>query len=314
MKGNPNIRFIAYLLVMTLFLTLDLNFETKSTLYAEESTNSAPITNAADGFTDFALSKRWIMYNYPDIAFKNKVEEAPIVEKTSEKEPIHKEQVVVIIDYEVTAYHLNIRSSASDLSEIINVASKGTVLEITDTTNTGWLHLKSGGYVNGKYTKPKKRNNDKSRIAAPGKPSISVKSDSGLEALHIEKLFKGTPLAGEGLGKIIMEMEAKYGINAYFTIAVMKLESGNGKSSIAKNKNNLFGLNAIDGNASKKAFSFKSKGDSIRKFGQLISYHYLGKGYTTVEKVSKKYCQANPKWTGLVTNIMNSDYKKLQQI
>jgi uncharacterized FlgJ-related protein len=94
----------------------------------------------------------------------------------------------------------------------------------------------------------------------------------------------------------------------------MRLESGNGESNISKNKNNLFGLNAIDGDKYNKAFSFKTKGDSVRKFGQLISEYYLGEGYTTVEKVSTKYCQANPEWSSLVMGIMNSDYRKLQQI
>ncbi len=91
----------------------------------------------------------------------------------------------------------------------------------------------------------------------------------------------------------------------------MKLESGHGKSKIAKNKNNLFGLNAIDGDAYNKAFSFKTKGESIQKFGQIISDYYIEEGYTSVEKVASKYCQANPKWSALIMRMMKNDYKKL---
>jgi beta-N-acetylglucosaminidase len=135
-------------------------------------------------------------------------------------------------------------------------------------------------------------------------------TESGLTEDHISTIFKGTALEDQGLEEVILEIEKTYSINAYFTIAVMKLESGNGESRLAKTKNNLFGLNAIDGNMD-EAFSFKTKGESIRKFGQLISKNYVGKGYTTIEKISKKYCPSNSEWPSLVASIMRSDYKKL---
>ena len=91
----------------------------------------------------------------------------------------------------------------------------------------------------------------------------------------------------------------------------MKLESGNGKSRLSQTKNNLFGLNATTGSENKKAFSFATKGDSVRKFGQLISKNYVGKGLTTIEKVAKKYCPANGRWSGHVKSIMKSDFRKL---
>lgn len=145
----------------------------------------------------------------------------------------------------------------------------------------------------------------------PVKPTSKVMSDSGMTAEHIAVLLKGTKLAGLGLEDVILEIEQKYGINAFFTIAVMKLESGNGKSTLARTKNNLFGLNAITGNAQKKAFTFATKDDCIRKFGQLISDKYVERGFTTIEKVASKYCPANGLWAGHVRNIMRSDYGKL---
>jgi flagellum-specific peptidoglycan hydrolase FlgJ len=144
----------------------------------------------------------------------------------------------------------------------------------------------------------------------PKKPTSIVMTDSGLTEDHISTIFKGTALEDEGLEEVILEIEEMYGINAYFTIAVLKLESGNGESRLATTKNNLFGLNAIDGNIN-EAFSFKTKGDSVRKFGQLISKSYVDKGYTTIEKVSKKYCPSNSEWPSLVASIMKSDYRKL---
>jgi flagellum-specific peptidoglycan hydrolase FlgJ len=323
MRSKPKRQFIAYLLIMTLFLTMDMSFETKNKHYADASSNLSLDTNLITNFTSFSLWKTSMM-THPEVTIKKEEEEPQHTVEALENESAEKESTLA--KYEVTAYYLNIRLNTSDMSKIIKVIPKGTVLEILNTTDNGWLILKSGGYVNGKYTKPIDSNfnhtplvkalsmiHTKNIGGADNKPTASVKSDSGLTDAHIEKLFKGTSLQGHGLEKVIIEMEEDYGINAYFTIAVMKLESANGKSNLSKNKNNLFGLNAIDGDKHNKAFSFKTKGDSVRKFGQLISKHYLGEGYTTVEKVSRKYCQANPKWSSLVISIMNSDYKKLQQ-
>ncbi|CAI6031493.1 glucosaminidase domain-containing protein [Cohnella sp. JJ-181] len=145
--------------------------------------------------------------------------------------------------------------------------------------------------------------------ADPARPTNRVRSDSGLTEAHIAKLFKDTALAGHGIEDVVLEIEEKYGINAFFTIAVMKLESGNGKSKLSRTKNNLFGLNATSGTA--KAFSFKTKADSVRKFGQLLSDKYVDKGLTTVDKVAAKYCPASSSWAGKVMGIMKSDFRKL---
>src|SRR5690606_37405900 len=71
-------------------------------------------------------------------------------------------------------------------------------------------------------------------------PSSKVNTLSGLSEDQIESLFEDSALAGHDLGEAILHIEETYGINAFFTIAVMKLESGHGKSKLAKTKNNLF--------------------------------------------------------------------------
>ncbi|WP_051250822.1 glucosaminidase domain-containing protein [Paenibacillus harenae] len=251
------------------------------------------------------------------------------------EEPVH--------TYEVTAYYLNVRTEPSAKSKIIKVVEKDTLLQVTAQTDNGWLELKGEGYVHGYYAKKQKDevsilsfsgSNDDAAVSIkstadtavaaavpqvkkilpveePSEPTSIVASDSGLTVEHITQIFDGTELAGHQLEEAILEIEDEYGINAYFTIAVMKLESGNGKSRLAKKKNNLFGLNAIDGDKYNKAFSFETKADSVRRFGQLLSKHYVGKGLETIEKVARKYCPANSNWSSLVKKIMKSDYRKL---
>ncbi|WP_182301285.1 glucosaminidase domain-containing protein [Cohnella cholangitidis] len=258
---------------------------------------------------------------------------------------VHISASPIIQTYEVTAYYLNVRANAYPQSKILKVIKKGTQLEIAETTDNGWLRIKGGGYVHGDYAKrisaEKEDRLNKNEATAPGdepessemiestdivgtsersepsepvKPTSTVETESGLTEEDIMLIFDGTDLAGHGLEETILEVEEEYGINALFTIAVMKLESGNGSSRLAKNKNNLFGLNASGGDAHKRAFSFETKGDSVRKFGQLLSKSYVDKGYTTIEKIATKYCPANSKWSGLVKNIMKRDYKKLNVI
>jgi beta-N-acetylglucosaminidase len=240
--------------------------------------------------------------------------------------PIHTQTSIIAevktSQYQVTSHFLNVRANKNAASKVINVVKYGDVLEILSETDNNWLKLKTGGYVHGHYAKLIKEGSEQHSSMSsgeiefvqekPNKPTSKVNSESKLTEQQIEQIFEGTSLADHGLEQTILQTEEEYGINAYFTIAVMKLESGHGKSKLAKEKNNLFGLNAIDGDAFNKAFSFHTKGESIEKFGQIISKHYIDKGYTSIEKVASKYCQANPKWSALVLKIMKNDYKKLE--
>jgi uncharacterized protein YgiM (DUF1202 family) len=349
MHNKLNQQFFTYLLSVTILLIMCSCSETKKIHYADAPAKPSVKYNLNVHLADFnnlpllqPLLQPTIKNSTIQFSKSNAGEHLNIVQAIQKEQSIELANIefISIAKYEVTAYCLNVREDANATSKILELVQKGTLLEVLNITDNGWLTLKGGGYVNGKYTKIYSENSKKPAQlktlpvtpvtpvmpvmpvmpvtpvtpvtpAVVQQPTSVVKSDSGLVEAHIAEILKGTSLAGLGLEKAILEIEELYGINAYFTIAVMKLESGNGKSKIAKDKNNLFGLNAIDGDQYNKAFSFKTKGDSVQKFGQLISKNYIDKGYTTIEKVSTKYCQANPKWSGLVKSIMKSDYNKL---
>ncbi|QGQ96483.1 hypothetical protein EHS13_17120 [Paenibacillus psychroresistens] len=326
MSNRLKQQLITYFLSLTFILTMGNSFEIRHNPYivaAPEPIVKANVDIIRSEYKPLTYSQPTIKLtsiNYSEKKTEESQKFVQAIQKIASKELTQIEKT--LNEYEVTSEHLNIRSKANAASKILSVINKGELIEVINAAKNGWLALKQGGYVNGKYTKLKIENVKKiaqvktlslqsSVVKDIAKPTSNVKSDSGLREANIEEILKGTSLAGHDLEKAILEIEEEFGINAYFTIAVMKLESGNGKSRIAKNKNNLFGLNALDGDVYNKAFSFKTKGDSVRKFGQLISKNYINKGYTTVEKVSKKYCQANPKWSGAVKAIMKSDYSKL---
>lgn len=330
----------ACLLCVTLLVTMGFDYvtrmnhqnpETPSQSSAAPQINTQPITNNSLPIDPQDPTETDVAPVIPVEAASSSPPAIPIEEKV---EPAVTEAKQT--NYEVTAYYLNIRAEANGTSKIMGVVTKGSKLEVAGPTDNGWLELKSGGYVHGSYAvlagtdvipsspaQPDKQSAEHEVVvqaahpssgneaAEPSKPTSKVKSASGLTEEHIAKMIENTALEGQGLEKPILEIEKTYGINSYFTIAVMKLESGHGKSQIARTKNNLFGLNAVDSDAYNKAISFETKGDSVKKFGQIISAFYLDKGLTSIEKVAGKYCQANTKWPALVKSIMNSDYEKV---
>jgi beta-N-acetylglucosaminidase len=76
-----------------------------------------------------------------------------------------------------------------------------------------------------------------------------------------------------GLGTAVKEAESKHGINALIILSIAMHESWFGMSPTALEKNNLFGLNAIDG--TNDALSFANVGESIDE----LANGYWNKNY-----------------------------------
>lgn len=70
------------------------------------------------------------------------------------------------------------------------------------------------------------------------------------------------------IGENIINAQSQYGINALAILSVAGHESGWGTSSIAKNKNNLFGLNATDSNPGEDASLYADVDSCIQDFAK----------------------------------------------
>ena len=77
------------------------------------------------------------------------------------------------------------------------------------------------------------------------------------------------------LGKDFVNNQNTYGVNALLMASIAINESGWGDSSIAKNKNNLFGLNAVDASPSQSANYYSSVSTCIKDFAET----YMSKKY-----------------------------------
>lgn len=85
------------------------------------------------------------------------------------------------------------------------------------------------------------------------------------------------------IGQALINAEKRYGVNSIIMLSVAINESNWGKSSIAQNKNNIFGINALDSNPTGTANEFKSVEDCINEFAK----NYISKGYAN--PISWKY-------------------------
>ena len=78
-----------------------------------------------------------------------------------------------------------------------------------------------------------------------------------------------------GTGQAFIDAQNTYGVNALLALGVGINESAWGESSIAHNKNNIFGMNAVDSSPGESANYFNNVRDSIIEFCN----HYISRGY-----------------------------------
>lgn len=132
----------------------------------------------------------------------------------------------------------------------------------------------------------------------------SVMCFSGLSAEQIEGMLDNYP-GLDGLGEAIYNVEQENGVNAYYTLAVASLESGYGTTSLARNKNNLFGMINC---------TFKSRQSCVAYFGELmIDYRDNHDITMTPNGINPRYCTSD-EWAYKVTELMNQWVHKANEM
>ena len=78
-----------------------------------------------------------------------------------------------------------------------------------------------------------------------------------------------------GMGTFFYHAQEKYGVNAILSLSLSRNETGNGRSNLAINKNNGFGLNAVDSNPTQAANWYATFSNSILGYAsKWITYGY----------------------------------------
>lgn len=92
---------------------------------------------------------------------------------------------------------------------------------------------------------------------------------------YMDSKISGSSLM-KGQGQHFIDAQNTYGVNALLMYAVAINESNYGRSTIALEKNNLFGLNATDKNPGENANTYASPKDSIYTYARdYISNNYM---------------------------------------
>ena len=109
--------------------------------------------------------------------------------------------------------------------------------------------------------------------------NLPFRSKTKITENEINKFIRDNTVASSKLretGASFLKAEEKYGVNALLMLGIAINESSWGNSQIAKEKNNLFGINAIDSNPGQAAGSFETVEGCIMDFAK----HYISKGYS----------------------------------
>lgn len=120
------------------------------------------------------------------------------------------------------------------------------------------------------------------RSAAPSRggrvtvATMPLTTPSGFTAGRLERILEGTGLAG--LGQAFYGAEKAYGVNGVILAAICIHESGWGRSKLARDKGNLAGLGAYDGQEYSCGIAFDSRAASIMFLADLLAVKYAPGG------------------------------------
>lgn len=145
---------------------------------------------------------------------------------------------------------------------------------------------------------------------------LPSRSKSSFDAADIDKYFDNNTKYGSvlrGTGKFFIKAQNKYGVNATFMVGIAMNESGRGQSDLAKNKNNIFGIDARDDSPS-DAKKFDSIEDCINKFARDTmsngylnpkSWKYNGSNLGNKNNGCNVMYASDPYWSEKASSYMN---------
>lgn len=307
-------KFIGLTVIYTMFCitfgTGAILIEANDLHEAKASTNESPVNSE----TLYTTS----MFQGEDLYQLTDREET--LEEIQERlKPVMKNVFVKIKDDGVES--LNIRQEPTKDSSAVSILYPGELIEGTvayvadQLKEEEWIKVKTG-YVHSHfvdiieediditlYRETPKQTLTKNPILTP---DVSEKSYLSVEDL--KKATEGTEL--EGIETAVVSAEENFGINGLFIYAVARLESGHGTSQIARDKNNLFGMNAQDHDPYNLAFEYDSFHDSVYDFATRIKNYYVDRGMETVDEINSRY-SSDPEWHSKVYSIMTNTYQSI---
>ena len=144
-----------------------------------------------------------------------------------------------------------------------------------------------------------------------------LRKPTNYTAAELDKVYSlmninGSRLAGKGA--VFKEAEKRYQVNALYLMAHSALESAWGRSQIAKDKNNFFGIAAYDTTPYDSAKSFDNVDKGILGAAKWIRENYIDEGRTHLGNKSSGMnvlYASDPYWGEKIASIMMTINSKL---
>lgn len=155
--------------------------------------------------------------------------------------------------------------------------------------------------------KEKKLEEERKAKLIPQYNPYDLRQPSNLSEEQIYQILEGNAL--ETLSRAYYWAEQEYHINALFLIALTRLESGNGRSSLSISNNNLAGIKSLNGGYA----YFDDWGQCLDFLTQMLDNEYLTKdglfyNGTSIWNVNELYCERSnwsDKLNSMVYDMLN---------
>ena len=214
--------------------------------------------------------------------------------------------------------------------ELKVLSVQGNWYRISETNTTGYVKTENTTYIN-PNVKEQEENTNSSNSQSVQRLSfdMALNKPSGLSLEQFKKILTDSKDANKVFAnnaEYFYYIEKEYNINGIFVAAVGIHESNWGTSTIAKEKNNLFGYGAYDSNPYYGAYQFSNYSECIDLIARVFVKYYLnpkgtsiyggeqavGSYYNgpTLAGVNTKYA-TDKNWANGVYNHMKYLYNKL---
>ena len=243
----------------------------------------------------------------------------------------------------VTTNFLAVRIEPKDDSEKLITLKKNTKIKVLKIQDE-WYQIKYDTYIGWSkgecftYLNPNEKSEETTAGSKYSKQQLlntlsfdmKLNKPSGLSLEQFKKIFENEEKDKKNIFKnnaqYFYYAEKQYNVNGVFIAAVAIHESGWGGSSIASNKNNLFGYGAYDRDPYNSAYEFSNYSEGIDLLARVFAKYYLnpkgtkiydgnladGSYYNgeTLTGVNKKYA-TDKKWANGVYYWMKYFYNNL---
>lgn len=188
--------------------------------------------------------------------------------------------------------------NADSNSEKLLTIQKGTEVQVLNVFDNGWSYVYSS-YRNGYVLSEGLSNINPTKKEQEGENGVELSKEellgrlsfdmnigepSGLSLEQFRTILKGNSKDKNGIFDqncdYFYYAEQEYGINGVFLASLAIHESGWGTSSIALNKNNLFGYQAYDASPYASAKQFDTYAEGIDLVARVLIKYYLNSNGT----------------------------------